>query len=94
MRGDGYALELPPEAIDVHRFEQLVAEGRAPAAAGDLDRAVDLLAEADALWRGDPLADFAYEDFASAAITRLSELRLAVIEERLDLELQLGRHQR
>ena len=46
-----------------------------------------LLAEADSLWRGDPLADFAYEDFAAATITRLSELRLALIEERLDLEL-------
>ena len=67
--------------------------GQAAAAEGDLGRAVDLLAEADALWRGDPLADFTYEDFAAAAITRLSELRLAVIEERLDLELQLGRHQ-
>jgi DNA-binding winged helix-turn-helix (wHTH) protein len=32
MRGGGYALDLPPEAIDVLRFEQLVAEGRATAA--------------------------------------------------------------
>ena len=94
MRADGYALELPSEAIDVGRFERRAAEGRAKAAAGELDRAVDLLAEADALWRGDPLADFAYEDFASAAITRLSESRLALVEERLDIELQLGRHQR
>ncbi|MEY2449182.1 MAG: hypothetical protein QOH79_2658 [Acidimicrobiaceae bacterium] len=93
MRGDGYALELPVEAIDVHRFEQLVAAGRAAAAGGDLSSAVTLLAEADSLWRGDPLADFTYEDFAVAAIARLSELRLAAIEERLDLELQLGRHQ-
>ena len=71
------SLELPPDAIDVHRFEQLVAAGRAAAAGGELDRAAALLAEADSLWRGDPLADFAYEDFAAAAITRLSELRLA-----------------
>src|SRR5436190_1293790 len=28
MRGTGYALELPPEAIDVHRYEALVASGR------------------------------------------------------------------
>lgn len=94
MRGDGYALDLPPDAIDVGGFEQRAAEGRAMAAAGEPGRAVDLLAEADALWRGDPLADFVYEDFASAAITRLSESRLSVLEERLDLELQLGRHQR
>ncbi len=47
--------------------------------------------EADALWRGDALAEFAYEDFASGATTRLSELRLAAMEERLDAELQLGR---
>ena len=33
-----------------------------------------------------------YEDFALPAISRLSELRLAVIEERLDIELELGRH--
>lgn len=94
MRGDGYALELPPEAIDVERFERRAAEGRERAAAGDLDRAVDLLAQADSLWRGAPLADFAYEDFAAGAITRLSESRLAAIEERLDIELQLGRPQR
>ena len=93
MRGDGYALELPDEAIDVHRYEQLVTEGQAAAADGDLSRAVTRLAEADSLWRGDPLADFTYEDFATAPIARLSELRLAVIEERLDIELQLGRHQ-
>ncbi len=94
MRSDGYALELPSEAIDVRRFERQAAEGRAMAAAGDLVSAVNRLAEADDLWRGDPLVDFVYEEFASGAITRLSESRLALLEERLDLELQLGRHQR
>ena len=93
MRGGGYALELPPDAVDVHRYEQLVAAGQTAAADGDPRGAVTLLAEADALWRGVALADFTYEEFAAAAITRLSELRLAVIEERLDLELALGRHQ-
>jgi predicted ATPase/DNA-binding SARP family transcriptional activator len=93
MRGGGYALELPPEAIDVHRYEQLVTAGQTAAAGSDPSRAVARFAEADSLWRGDPLADFTYQEFAAAAITRLSELRLAVIEERLDLELALGRHQ-
>jgi predicted ATPase/DNA-binding SARP family transcriptional activator len=93
MRGDGYALELPVDAIDVFRHEQLVAAARAAVVEGDLRQAAALLTEADALWRGDPLADFTYDDFAAGAITRLSELRLTLIEERLDIELQLGRHQ-
>ncbi len=93
MRGGGYALELPAEAIDVHRYEQMVTAGQGAAAGGDLSGAVALLAEADSLWRGDALADFAYDDFAVATIARLSELRLAAIEERLDIELRLGRHQ-
>ncbi|MEY2424324.1 MAG: hypothetical protein QOI95_4391 [Acidimicrobiaceae bacterium] len=93
MRGAGYALELPADAIDVHRFEEMVGAARAAVVDGDLSGAAALLAEADSLWRGTALADFTYEDFAAGTITRLSELRLAAIEERLDLELQLGRHQ-
>ncbi len=93
MRGGGYVLELPVDAIDVFCHEQLVASARAAVTAGDLDQAAALLVDANALWRGDPLADFAYEDFAAGAITRLAELRLTLIEERLDLELRLGRHQ-
>ncbi|MGZ4741219.1 MAG: BTAD domain-containing putative transcriptional regulator, partial [Ilumatobacteraceae bacterium] len=91
-RGGGYALEVPPEAVDLHHFEQLVAAGRSNALSGDLSRAAELLAEADSLWRGGALAEFAYEEFASAEVSRISELRLAAVEERLDIELQLGRH--
>ncbi len=90
MRGGGYALDIEPDAVDGHRFEQLVAKGRAGASSGDLADAVALLGDADALWRGAALAEFAYEDFAVAATARWSELRLAAIEERLDAELELG----
>ncbi len=93
MRGGGYVLELPPDAVDVFRHEQLAAAARVAVDGGDLHQAAAQLAEADALWRGDPLADFAYDDFAAGAITRLSELRLTLIETRLDVALQLGRHQ-
>ena len=91
-RGGGYALDVPPESVDLHHFEQLVAAGRTRAGSGDLDRAIELFAEAESLWRGSALAEFAYEEFATADITRISELRLAAMEEHLDLELQLGRH--
>ena len=45
-----------------------------------------------ALWRGPPLADFAYEPFAQTAIARLEEARLAALEDRIDADLALGDH--
>src|SRR4051812_25453924 len=89
MRGGGYVLDLPADAVDVHRFDSLAARGRAAAVDGDPAGAVVLYTAAEALWRGAALADFTYEEFAVATIGRLSELRLAVIEERLDLQLGL-----
>src|SRR5207248_2992759 len=43
-RAPGYALQLPPEAVDLHRFAALAGEAR--------------FGEALALWRGPALADF------------------------------------
>ena len=45
-----------------------------------------------ALWRGPPLADFAYEPFAQSEIARLEEARLAALEDRIDADLALGEH--
>jgi len=92
MRGGGYVLELPPDSVDLHRYEGLVAEGRAAAAAGDPALASALLAKGESLWRGDPLAEFTYQDFAMLTIARLSEVRLGAIEEHLEVELHLGHH--
>ena len=91
MRGGGYVLDLPADAVDIHQFEQLVAAARAAAASDDAPAAIARYTEAESLWRGDALADFAYEEFAQPTINRLSELRLAAIEERIELELVLGR---
>lgn len=44
------------------------------------------------IWRGEPLADFAYEPFAQAEIARLGELRTSAIEDRIEADLELGRH--
>src|SRR5437763_1668242 len=57
MRGAGYALELPADAIDVHRYERLIAAARAATQQGDLAEAAARLAESRSLWRGDPLAE-------------------------------------
>src|SRR5204863_9758879 len=56
------------------------------------DEAWAQLQRALALWHGPPLADFAYESFAGAAIARLEELRLVAEELRIDAGLRVGRH--
>jgi DNA-binding SARP family transcriptional activator len=84
----GYVLELEAEQLDLDRFTRLVKEARS---AGAEERA-RRLRDALALWRGPPLAEFAYESFARAEIERLEELRLEALEARIDAELELGRH--
>jgi DNA-binding SARP family transcriptional activator len=88
----GYVLRVEPGKLDLWRFESLVEEGDRALARGDPSGAVDRLNDAHALWRGSPLADFAYAPFAQAPIARLEELRLSAIELRIDAELSLGRH--
>ena len=79
---------LSRDQLDLFRFEDLVrrADAAEPAAAGQT------LREALELWRGPPLADLAYESFAQSAIARMEELRLTVVEKRVDVDLTLGRH--
>ena len=88
----GYRLEVAPENLDADRFERLVEEGRRLRAAGDASAAVRSLDDGLALWRGQPLADVAYEAFTQGEISRLEELRLVALEERIEAELALGRH--
>jgi DNA-binding SARP family transcriptional activator len=90
-RGQGYALAIAPEAIDAVRFEQLACDGR-DALPSDPKQAAEALCAALALWRGEPLAEFGFELFAQAEITRLTELRAAVVEDRVEADLALGRH--
>src|SRR6266540_3380103 len=91
-RGGGYVLELAPEQLDAERFEQAVSAAREELGRGEVAAARDLLRDALGLWRGPPLADFTYEDFARDEIDRLWELRLAALEERIEADLALGRH--
>ena len=87
-RTPGYVLHVEPSELDVARFERLVADAQG----SDPKTASDRLREALALWRGPPLADLAYEHFAQAPIGRLQELYLAALEQRIDVDLELGRH--
>jgi DNA-binding SARP family transcriptional activator len=84
-RDPGYAIEIPPEAVDLHRFETLRAEARD----ADPRQAASLLREALALWRGPALADVPLPTEAA----RLDELRLGAVAERIDADLELGAHE-
>jgi DNA-binding SARP family transcriptional activator/tetratricopeptide (TPR) repeat protein len=74
----GYELRIAPGELDADRVEQLISDGDFEAALG--------------LWRGRPLADFAYEGFAQSEIARLDELRVACLERRVDVDLAGGGH--
>ena len=89
-QGRGYRLAVASEQVDAVRFEALGAEGRRALAGGDAPRAKQRLCSALGLWRGEPLAEFAYEPFAQAAIARLQEARLAALEDRIEADLALG----
>src|SRR4029078_13512020 len=73
------------------RFEQLLEDARR-LREHDKAGAAESFRQALALWRGSPLGGFAYGEFAQAESARLEELRLATLEERFDVELELALH--
>ncbi len=88
----GYRADVDPDHVDLHRFWSLVQTARTATrstAAGD---ALALYDEALALWRGDPLADFAGEGWATIEAARLDQLRQAALTERAEAALMAGRH--
>ena len=91
-RERGYELVLDPERLDAQRFERLVAEGRSELAADRPGRAVAALEGALSLWRGQPLAELAYEPFAQREIARLDDLRGTALEALIEAKLALGGH--
>jgi DNA-binding SARP family transcriptional activator len=86
-RAPGYLIRVGNGELDLNRFEQSVARARAAEPA----EASDVLRNALALWRGPPLAELD-APFARAARARLEEQRLTALEQRLDADLELGRH--
>jgi predicted ATPase/DNA-binding SARP family transcriptional activator len=77
-RGSGYVIEVASADLDLARFEEL----RTEAGSLPLAEAAERLRSALALWRGEPEFDR----------PRLEELRLAALEDRIDADLELGRH--
>src|SRR5260370_21493830 len=78
--------------MDLLMFEALTKEGRARVDTGDWTGAAARLAEADALWRGDPLADIPSRLTHDRYIHYLEQTRLTAIELRIEAEIRTSRH--
>jgi predicted ATPase len=84
-RGGGYELVVERGELDLDEFERAVDRARAGAAtATQLRRALSL-------WRG-PAATGAYPDGVRRELARVDELRLSALEERIEADLDAGRH--
>ena len=79
----GYRFRLDHGELDLHRFEDLVEQGRKSGKAEPLRAAL-------ATWRGEPFANVRDEPFAQRAAERLEGARLAVLEDRIDADLAAG----
>ena len=91
-RGHGYAVQVEPDALDLHVFERRAQEGSIELERGDFEQAAATLAAAVDLWSGSALADLDGEPCVQSVARRLEDLRLLVTERRLEAELGRGRH--
>ncbi|MFE9724628.1 BTAD domain-containing putative transcriptional regulator [Streptomyces sp. NPDC005794] len=82
--GPGYALRLPREDVDVHRFQDTLARAR------HHPDAVTGLGTELASWRGPAYADVTGSAWARRERTRLEELRLEGVELRARILLDSG----
>ncbi|HEY3542931.1 MAG TPA: BTAD domain-containing putative transcriptional regulator [Gaiellaceae bacterium] len=90
-KAGGYALHA--DSLDAHRFERLLQQGRDELARGAAGLAAERLHAALALWRGRALADVGAGGVLAAEARRLDELRVACLEERIEADLALARHE-
>ncbi|MDT0445073.1 AfsR/SARP family transcriptional regulator [Streptomyces johnsoniae] len=84
----GYLLDVPRNAVDLHRARHLAARA---AGGEDAARAAELLAEAAALWRGTPLSGLRGE-WAEGVRVGLERELVTLLTDRFAQELRLARH--
>lgn len=88
--GPGYALSVDPGDVDAVRFARLVSQAVRAHRAGRLEQAADLLAEARAMWHGQPLLTVADSQHVVGDIRRLAELSMEAMEEQVEVRIELG----
>lgn len=92
-RPPGYVLQVDTGDVDSLLFTGLVAMARRQRDEGEAEKAVTLLKSAVALGQGESLTGLVSGPLANKA-RNLDEERLSAVELRLQIELELGRHDR
>jgi class 3 adenylate cyclase len=87
-RSPGYLLRVADGDLDLVRFVRVAAKARAT---HDPAGRSECFEQALGLWRGFALDEFAGNSALIGERERLAELRLGVLEDRLDADLELGR---
>jgi DNA-binding SARP family transcriptional activator len=90
-RPPGYLLEIADDDLDSALFAAQLASAREHAEHGRTAQAADEYRTALALWRGPALAGVP-SDMVRRRATELEQRRLSALEERVRLDLELGRH--
>jgi DNA-binding SARP family transcriptional activator/tetratricopeptide (TPR) repeat protein len=88
--GDTYRLACGPEGTDVLAVEARLSEARQALDSGENNVALAVLREAEAAWRGPVLSGVVSDRVTLADAVRLDELRLTVLELRVDADLGAG----
>ncbi|MEU6584042.1 AfsR/SARP family transcriptional regulator [Nocardia sp. NPDC046763] len=91
-RERGYLLHVGPGEFDVDVFEDKVRLARLALAAEDDDSADSALRAALAVWRGPVFTDIKPGPVLTMWATSLNEVRLSILEHRIEVDLRLGRH--
>jgi DNA-binding SARP family transcriptional activator len=92
FRDRGYVLLVEPAAIDLCRFEQSVADGRALLRAGDLGPARRVLGAALELSSARPFGALADELHLDETVARIDQRRAEAAEALVQVRLDLGEH--
>jgi DNA-binding SARP family transcriptional activator/DNA-binding beta-propeller fold protein YncE len=93
-RAPGYVASVADEELDADRFQRVIEQARSLHDEGEARAALAAYDRALSCWRGAAFADVPFESFGRSESERLEELRVAALAERIDCELELGRHDR
>lgn len=88
----GYLLKVGPERSDFQEFKAQAAAGATALETGDHHTAATILDQALHLWRGPALADVPAGRVLERDALGMEETRMRALEQRIDADLQLGRH--